>query len=70
MEPKKTVLDAIIIGGGPAGLSAALWCRGLGLKAILFEDKTELGGQLLWTHNSIGNYIGLKAANGRELRDR
>ena len=63
-------LDVTIIGGGPAGLSAALWCSELGLKASLFESESEFGGQLLWTFNAIKNYLGMDAANGRELRDR
>lgn len=62
--------DVIIVGGGAAGLSAALWCDDLKLKALLLEAGAELGGQLLWTHNRIENHLGtLSAANGRELRD-
>ena len=61
--------DVIIIGGGAAGLSAGLWCDDLGLKAILLERDTELGGQLLWTHNSIENHLGAKALSGSEMRD-
>src|SRR5687768_14497885 len=58
------------MGGGPAGLSAALWCADLGMQALLLEGQRELGGQLLWTHNPIDNFIGQRAANGRELRDK
>lgn len=61
--------DVIIIGGGVAGLSAALWCDELGLSALLLEESEELGGQLLWTHNEIKNYLGIEAKNGREMRD-
>lgn len=61
--------DVIIIGGGVAGLSAALWCDELGLSAIILEEKSELGGQLLWVYNEIKNYLGIEARNGRELRD-
>ncbi len=70
MADNSTDYDVIIIGGGPAGLSASLWCAELGLKSILFEKENEFGGQLLWTFNAIKNYLGIEAANGRELRDR
>ncbi|HEX8502393.1 MAG TPA: FAD-dependent oxidoreductase [Pyrinomonadaceae bacterium] len=61
--------DVIIIGAGPAGLSAALWCDELGLDTLVIERQPEVGGQLLRVHNPIENYLGLSAANGRELRD-
>jgi thioredoxin reductase (NADPH) len=62
--------DVIIIGAGPAGLSAARWCDELGLDTLVLEQREELGGQLLSIHNPVDNYLGLHAANGRELRDR
>ncbi len=65
----RTKFDVIIIGGGVGGLSTALWCDELGLSALLLESQAELGGQLLWTHNEIKNYLGREAKNGRELRD-
>lgn len=61
--------DVIIIGGGAAGISAALWCDELGLSSILLESGSELGGQLLWTYNAIENHLGIEAKNGVELRD-
>jgi len=61
--------DVIIIGGGAAGLSAALWCDELGLNTLLLESNAELGGQLLWIYNQIKNHLGSEAKNGRELRD-
>ncbi len=61
--------DVIIIGGGAAGISAALWCAELKLNALLLETEAELGGQLLWIYNSIKNHLGIEAENGRELRD-
>ncbi len=70
MEELKTDLDVIIIGGGPAGLSAALWCSELGLKAMLYEKEREFGGQLLMTFNVIKNYLGIVAASGRELSEK
>src|SRR5258708_18876825 len=62
--------DVVIIGAGPAGLSAALWCDELGLDTLVLEQKEEVGGQLLSVHNPINNYLGLHADNGRDLRDR
>jgi thioredoxin reductase (NADPH) len=62
--------DVIIIGGGPAGLSAALWCDDLGLETLLLEKTSEFGGQLLRVYNRIENYLGIDAENGLEMRDR
>ena len=61
--------DVLIIGAGPAGLSAARWCDELGLDTLLLEERDEVGGQLSWIHNSIDNYLGLHADNGAQLRD-
>jgi len=62
--------DVVIIGAGPAGLSAARWCDELGLDTLVLEQHEEVGGQLLSVYNSIDNYLGIDAKNGRELRDR
>lgn len=62
--------DVLIIGAGPAGLSAARWCDELGLDTLILEQAEEVGGQLLSVHNRVENYLGVRAANGRELRDR
>jgi thioredoxin reductase (NADPH) len=62
--------DVLIIGAGPAGLSAARWCDELGLDTLLLEQSEAVGGQLLSIHNPIDNYLGLHADNGRELRER
>lgn len=59
--------DAIIIGAGPAGLSAAFWCDELGLDTLVLEQAGEIGGQLHRVYNPIQNYLGLKARNGKEL---
>lgn len=36
--------EAIILGGGPAGLSAAIWLKKLGVEAVLLERSAALGG--------------------------
>ena len=53
--------DVIIIGAGPAGLSAALWCDELGLDTLVIEREREVGGQLLRVYNPINNYLGAQA---------
>lgn len=61
--------DVIIIGGGPAGMSALIWCHSLGLRGVLIEQSPELGGQMLEMFHRVLDYPGLVAENGRELRD-
>jgi NADPH-dependent 2,4-dienoyl-CoA reductase/sulfur reductase-like enzyme/bacterioferritin-associated ferredoxin len=49
-------IPLLIIGGGPAGLSAALELAELGIQAILIDDKHHLGGKLvLQTHRFFGS---------------
>ncbi len=60
--------DVLVIGGGIAGISAAIWCADLGLKCGLVE-RGEMGGQLLWIHNNIENYPGREAEDGKAFRD-
>lgn len=59
--------DVIIIGAGPAGLSAAFWCDELGLDTLVLEQAAEIGGQLHRVYNPITNYLGLQTSNGKEL---
>jgi thioredoxin reductase (NADPH) len=60
-------VEVAIIGGGPAGLSALMWCNDLGISSVLFERGSEAGGQLLEIHNLVTNYPGIVAENGRDL---
>lgn len=59
--------DVIIIGAGPAGLSAAFWCDELGLDTLVLEQADQIGGQLHRVYNPIENYLGIKTRNGKEL---
>jgi thioredoxin reductase (NADPH) len=59
--------DVIIMGAGPAGLSAAFWCDELGLDTLVLEAEEQIGGQLHRIHNPIKNYLGLKTNDGKEL---
>ncbi|MGH9935565.1 MAG: NAD(P)/FAD-dependent oxidoreductase [Blastocatellia bacterium] len=64
-----TDYDVIIIGGGPAGMSALIWCYPLGLRGVLLEQSPELGGQMPQMFHRVLDYPGLIAESGRELRD-
>ena len=47
--------EVLVIGGGPAGISAAIELGRLGVDTLLVDDKTELGGKLtLQTHTFFG----------------
>ncbi len=61
--------DIIIVGGGPAGLTAGLYCARARLDVILFEKMTP-GGQVLLT-DVVENYPGFpEGISGFELMDR
>jgi len=62
--------DVIIIGAGPAGLSAALWCDDLGLDTLVLEQRDVVGGQVHSIHNPIENYLAAPAGNGTEFLDK
>lgn len=62
--------DVVIIGAGPAGLSAAIWCDELGLDTLVLEQNERTGGQLHSIYGPVENYPGLRANNGREFLER
>lgn len=48
--------DVLVIGGGPAGINAAIELGTLGVKTLVVDDKTEFGGKLtLQTHTFFGS---------------
>lgn len=57
--------DCIILGGGPAGLSASLYAHRAGLKTTII-DVTALGGAPI-NYCEIENYLGFKKIQGFEL---
>ncbi|HYJ33180.1 MAG TPA: FAD-dependent oxidoreductase [Candidatus Binatia bacterium] len=54
---RKALTDVLIVGAGPAGLSAALWLRDFGLSCLLLERERQPGGQLHQIHAPIPNYL-------------
>jgi thioredoxin reductase (NADPH) len=59
--------DMVIIGGGPAGLTAAVYAERSGLKSIVFE-KATIGGQITITP-IVENYLGFSSIAGKTLVD-
>lgn len=60
--------DTLIIGGGPAGLTAATYLRRAG-KSVLVLEKNAFGGQITWSPR-VENYPGFVSISGAELGDR
>lgn len=58
--------DLIIIGAGPAGLSAAVYGRRAGLDLIVIEQTPMGGGQVVDTYE-VDNYLGMPGINGFDL---
>ena len=58
--------DVAIIGSGPAGLSASIYAKRAGLKAITLEKNPMSGGQVLNTYE-VDNYPGLPGINGFDM---
>ncbi len=60
--------DIIIIGGGPAGLTAALYALRAG-KSVLVIEKSSFGGQITWSPK-VENFPGIPSISGAELGDK
>jgi len=57
--------DAIIIGAGPAGLTAGIYLSRARLRTLILNENT-IGGQLVLTHE-IANYPGVESISGYQL---
>lgn len=60
--------DIIVVGGGPAGLAAAIYGR-RAEKSVLVLEKNGFGGQIAWSPK-VDNFPGVPEVSGAELADR
>ena len=60
--------DIVIIGAGPAGLTAAVYARRAN-KTVLILDKAGFGGQITFSPK-VENYPGFESVSGSELADK
>ena len=60
--------DIIIIGGGPAGMTAAIYARRAG-RSVLLLEKEGFGGQIAYAPR-VENYPGVASVTGAELAER
>ncbi|HBG24151.1 MAG TPA: pyridine nucleotide-disulfide oxidoreductase, partial [Rikenellaceae bacterium] len=57
--------EVIIIGGGPAGLTAGIYLSRARVKTLILNEGT-IGGQMVLTHE-IANYPGVESVSGYQL---
>ena len=61
--------DIIIIGAGPAGLSAAVYAKRAGFHTLVLDKSPVSGGQVLSTYE-VDNYLGIPGVTGMELGEK
>ena len=60
------IYDLVIIGSGPAGMSAAIYAQRAMLDFVVIEKEYMPGGQVVQTYE-VDNYPGIPKTNGMDL---
>lgn len=61
--------DLVIIGAGPAGMSAAVYAKRAGLNVVIVDRSPISGGQVMNTYE-VDNYLGLPGISGMDMSEK
>ena len=67
MTELENIFDVVIVGSGPAGLSAAIYAKRAGLNILVIEKQYMGAGQIAYS-DKVDNYLGIPAVNGFDRR--
>ena len=66
MTELENIYDVVIVGSGPAGLSAAIYAKRAGLNILVIEKEYMGAGQIAYS-DKVDNYLGIPAISGYDL---